>query len=504
MYIETSNDPQKRKNQGSYNNGSKMKQNGHLFTERKAIAITRVSTQNQCDSLEVQINTINEYLKNHPELSLINIHNLKESAYCLKQQDLDDIIKNAPNGCAIIIMKVDRLTRNHKDIPVFEEKMEQHDIEFHFIEEGLIWNKYSDRSVSNDVANRTLEAEKESIKTSQRTKACNAIMRSKGKITYPAPFGYINYQLGREKGWKPEETESKYVKDLFSMYSTGQYSIECLVHILNKKYEKQIEKPVSTQTASELLKNRFFIGWAKYDNNLYKHNYETFISEELFEACQKILKQKQPKNLAPKELISPLYHMVKHKQSGYSFTPYKKKNGIYMKTNKSVKDNLPNEKQIIEGIHNALKPLSNHEEIKNMLHTRINEANIKQVEAVSTKIAHTQQEINTYNDRATKLLSGEIYGASEVQIERALSDLNFRIQNQTENLNTYKAQKQALLHDQIIIYDDLVETFDGMSIENKHNMLETLFSGIIYDDGVLTYNFWPHINKSAVSYRPAM
>ena len=175
-----------------------------------------------------------------------------------------------------------------------------------------------------------------------------------------------------------------------------------------------------------------------------------------------------------------------------------------MKTNKSVKDNLPNEKQIIEGVHNALKPLSNHDEIKNMLHTRINEANIKQVEAVSTKIAHTQQEINTYNDRATKLLSGEIYGASEVQIERALSDLNFRIQNQTENLNTYKAQKQALLHDQIIISDDLVETFDGMSIENKHNMLETLFSGITYDDGVLTYNFWPHINKSAVSYRPAM
>ena len=195
---------------------------------------------------------------------------------------------------------------------------------------------------------------------------------------------------------------------------------------------------------------------------------------------------------------------MKHKTTGYSLTPYKKKGRIYMKTNKSVKDSLPNEKQIIDGVHNALKPLNNKEEIKEILHARINAANLQQVEAISEKIDSTKKEIQGYNERATKLLSGDIYGGTEEQIKNAISSLNLRIQNQTENLNNYKSQKQALLHDQVVISGNLVETFDNMSIENKHNMLETLFSDITYDDGMLTYNFWPHIKNSSVSYRPTI
>ena len=481
-----------------------MNKQKHLIRKRKAIAIYRVSTQSQCDSIEVQTQYVQAYCKKHPELELIKAHQLKESAYCLKPQELDEIIKNAPNGCAIIVMKVDRLTRNTKDIPFFEEKIEQNDVEFHFIEENIIWNKDSPRKISNKMTALAVTAEQESISTSDRTKKCNVVMRSKGKITYPAPFGYVNYTEGKEKGWKPKAGAKEYVQDLFSMYSTGQYSIAGLTSILNKKYKTKIDKPVTPQKAHELLKNPFFIGKARYNNGTYKHTYETFIKKEVFETCQTLLKQKQPKNLAPKELVSPLYHMVKHKKSGYSLTPYKKKNGIYMKTNKSVKDNLPNEKQIIDGVYNALRPLNNNNDVKDILHTNINASNIKALEAVSTKIDSTKKEINGYNERATKLLSGESYGGSEDQVKRAVSDLNLRIQNQTENLNTYKAQKQALLHDQVIISDDLIETFDNMSIENKHNMLETLFSGITYDDGVLTYNFWPHIKKSSVSYRPAM
>lgn len=479
-----------------------MNQNGHLFTKRKAIAIYRVSTKSQCDSIEVQTQYVQEYSKTHPELELIKTHPLKESAYCLKPKELDNIIKNAPDGCAIIIMKVDRLTRNHKDIPVFEEKIEQHDIEFHFIEEGIVWNKYSDRDTSNKITEQVVKAEKESISTSDRTKKCNAVMRSKGKITVPAPFGYINYQIGREKGWKPHESESKYVKKLFSMYSTGEYSIEGLVNILNKQYAKKISKPVSPQHAHEILRNPFFIGLARYDGGTFRHGYQTFISKKLFESCQKILKQKRPKNSVPPKLISPLYNMVKHKQSGYILTPYAKKGRIYMKTNKSVKVSLPNEKKIIDGVHNALNSIKNKAEIKDVLHAKINEANIKKVEANSVKIRSAQNDIDRKKDRIAKLLSGELYGGTDEQIKSSVSDLNAQIQNQKENLANYKAQKKQLIQEQVVISEDLVDTFGNLSTENKHTMLETLFSGIVYDDGTLIYNFYPHISKSSVFYRP--
>lgn len=480
-----------------------MNQQKHLFRKRNAIAIYRVSTQSQCDSIEVQTQYVQEYCKKHPELELIKTHQLKESAYCLKPQELDEIIKNVPNGCAIIIMKVDRLTRNHKDIHFFEDKIEQNDVEFHFIEEGIIWNKDSDRDTSNKMTELAVKAEKESISTSDRTKKCNVVMRSKGKITYPAPFGYINYQEGKEKGWKPHNVESEYVKDLFGMYSTGQYSIEGVVRILNKKYEKKIEKPVTPQRAHELLKNPFFIGWARYDNNLYKHNYKTFISKDLFDICQKILSQKRPKNKAPKKLISPLYHIVKEKYSGRSFTPYEQKGHIYMKGPKGTYTKSSEEK-VFAGIHNALKILSNTNNIKDMLHTRINETNIKKLEAISLKIKNTKAILDDMNERVTKLLSGETYGGSELQIERAVSSLNQRIQNETENLSNYKAQKQALLRDQVVISDNLIETFDNMCNINKHTMLETLFSDITYDDGNLIYNFRPTIRQSAVYYSPGL
>ena len=85
----------------------------------KAIAITRVSTKSQCDSLEVQMQAINAYCENHPELEIVNIHKLKESAYCLKAGDLDDIIGKTKDNFAIIISKIDRLTRNINDFYVF-------------------------------------------------------------------------------------------------------------------------------------------------------------------------------------------------------------------------------------------------------------------------------------------------------------------------------------------------------------------------------------------------
>ena len=48
-----------------------MGQKEHLFTKRKAIAITRVSTKKQCDSLEAQLEIIRNYCAKHPDLQLI-------------------------------------------------------------------------------------------------------------------------------------------------------------------------------------------------------------------------------------------------------------------------------------------------------------------------------------------------------------------------------------------------------------------------------------------------
>lgn len=506
MYI-TRNDFTKR----SYNNESYMGQKEHLY-KRKAIAITRVSTQNQCDSLEAQLEIIRNYCAKHPELELIEEpYELKESAYCLKPKELDSIIENVADGCAIIISRIDRLTRNKEDYPIFKEKICKHNIEFHFVQEGIIWNKDSDRKTSSTVFKGIDKAEDESDNTSDRTRRNMAYARSKGKFVNRPVFGYINYTFGDNKGFMPHPVWSKYVKDLFSMYSTGNYSIQEVVDFLNKKYQnkkyqKQLEKfpskkyplPITKQRASGILNNPFFIGKARHEDVHYKHIYEAFISKKLFDKCKKISNQKRPRNIIKKETASPLYHIVRDEKTNYLLTPDPKKGHIYMKSNPAVEAPLPNGATIIDGIHKALRTLSVTEELKELLYTQINETNLAEINSISIKIKNHQNNIDVLNKRAANTLSN--YGASDQQITNAVSIINKQIQTYQDFLAEYKEQKKQLQNTQVAISDDLVKTFDAMSIANQHKMLTILFSDIKSSPKTLKYNFHQHIRKTPFVY----
>lgn len=490
-----------------------MVQKEHLY-KRKTIAITRVSTQNQCDSLEAQLEVIRNYCAKHPELELIEEpYELKESAYCLKPKELDSIIENAADGCAIIISRIDRLSRNKEDYPIFRKKICDHNVEFHFIKENLIWNKNSDRKISSTVFKGIDKAEDESDTNSDRTRAGMAYIRSQGKIVNKAPFGYINYAFGTDCGFMPHPVWSKYVKDLFSMYSTGDYSIQEIVDILNKKYQgkkyqKQLSKfgsqknplPITKQHAAGILKNPFFIGKATHDHNLYRHIYKTFISKKLFDVCQNVASQKRPKNIIIKQDCSPLYHIVRDEKTNYLLTPDPKKGHIYMRSNPAVEAPLPKGATIIDGIHKALKTLSVTEDLKELLYTQINADSITDINTVSIKIKNCRDNIEVLNNRTVKLLTATNYGASDQQITEAVSIINRQIQTYQDLLAGYKEQKKQLQNTQVVISDDLVKAFDAMSIANQHKMLTILFSDIKSSPKTLKYNFHQHIRATPFLY----
>lgn len=491
-----------------------MGQKEHLFTKRKAIAITRVSTKKQCDSLEAQLEIIRNYCAKHPDLELIaKPYELKESAYCLKPKELDSIIENVADGCAIIISRIDRLTRNKEDYPIFKEKISKHNIEFHFIQEGIIWNKDSDRKTSSSVFKSIDKAEDESDTNSDRTCGGMAYIRSQGQIVNKPPFGYAKYVFEDYSDFRPHPVWSKYVKDLFSMYSTGNYSIQEIVDILNKKYQdKKYQKkllelkskksplPITKQHAADLLKNPFFIGKATHDKVLYRHIYKTFIPKSLFDACQNVASQKHPKNITKKQDCSPLYHIVRDEKTNYLLTPDLKKGHIYMRSNPAVEAPLPKGATIIDGVHKALMALNVTEDLKELLYTKINSANIADINTISIKIKKCQDNIAVLNDRVIKILSSTNYGASEQQITDSISQINRQIQTYQDLLSGYKEQKKQLQNSQVIIFDDLVKTFDNMSIENQHKMLTILFSDIKSSPRTLKYNFYQHIRPTPFLY----
>ena len=303
------------------------------------------------------------------------------------------------------------------------------------------------------------------------------------------------------------------MKDLFSMYSTGNYSIQEIVDILNKKYQdKKYQKkllelkskksplPITKQHAADLLKKPFFIGKATHDNVLYRHIYKTFIPKKLFDACQNIASQKHPKNTTKKQDCSPLYHIVRDEKTNYLLTPDLKKGHIYMRSNPAVEAPLPKGATIIDGVHKALMALNVTEDLKELLYTKINSANIADINTISIKIKKCQDNISVLNDRVIKILSSTNYGASEQQITDSISQINRQIQTYQDLLSGYKEQKKQLQNSQVIIFDDLVKTFDNMSIENQHKMLTILFSDIKSSPRTLKYNFYQHIRTTPFLY----
>ena len=129
------------------------------------------------------------------------------------------------------------------------------------------------------------------------------------------------------------------LKELFQLYSSGNFSLEMLSKHVQRKYGIYLSK----QRIDCLLRNRFYIGYAYYDTVEYKHIYKTIIDEAVFYKCQDILNGKRTVSKKPtKQLVSPLRGLVRDKETKALFTPYvsRHKTLNYLKTKVSGTRNL--------------------------------------------------------------------------------------------------------------------------------------------------------------------
>lgn len=103
---------------------------------RKAWGITRVSTEKQ--NFGIQDINIHRYLTTHPELDYQDVYQIKQSAYSLTPKRLSKIVNELPRHSALILSKIDRLTRNINDFSKFKEIIVNKDLEIHFIQEQIV------------------------------------------------------------------------------------------------------------------------------------------------------------------------------------------------------------------------------------------------------------------------------------------------------------------------------------------------------------------------------
>lgn len=270
----------------------------------KAILFCRVSSKEQEDtgySLDAQEKLLTEYSKKE-NFKVVRVFRISESASGkqirkLFNEMLQYVLKN--NIKIICVEKIDRLTRNLKDAAAIsdwiqeDEQRQVHFVKENFIagkntraHENLVWDmKVSiSRFYTNNLSEEVRKGQKEKI--------------SQGWLPTKPPLGYKTVGDKGKKIHVIDEQKAPFLRKMFELYSTGNYSINNLVEVVYREgLRSRIDKKVGKSRLAELLTDPFYIGKMRWKGEIYPAKHEPLISTELFNTVQDRLNRKHPNAL---------------------------------------------------------------------------------------------------------------------------------------------------------------------------------------------------------------
>ena len=110
-----------------------------------------------------------------------------------------------------------------------------------------------------------------------------------------APFGYLNNQNIRNI--EPHPTNAKIVKKAFQEYAKGTHSFISLgAFLADLGVVSRNNTPLAKVSIKRILTNRAYLGFVKHGDEWFEGNFEPIISPALFEAVQRVLKDKEKPN----------------------------------------------------------------------------------------------------------------------------------------------------------------------------------------------------------------
>lgn len=129
---------------------------------------------------------------------------------------------------------------------------------------------------------------------SENVKRGNRNKVKRGEWLSNPPFGYIRNSKTGNIDIVPEQAEI--VRQLFKLFATSKYSFSDLSrHLFYLGIKNKSGKILKCSNVKHLLTNSVYIGLIRYKGEIFEGNYETIISQELFDEVQsKIRKKAKP------------------------------------------------------------------------------------------------------------------------------------------------------------------------------------------------------------------
>lgn len=470
---------------------------------KKAVYYGRVSTAEQADSgysLDMQKDKCTKWAQEHDYEIVEYFEDRGKSGSNYKElkelQKLHNYI-SLNNVDSIICWRLDRLGRYDVEFYIHTmKKIDDLGMSICIAEYGLDTNTMPRVVLAMQMGLATDE-----VKTiKKRTKDTMLFRAQQGFYMGKAPIGYINTQVNGN-GLLVVNTEiAPFIYRAFSLYATGNYTMQAVANELHKQGFSKNEKPYPVRKIEHILKNITYTGLMKYGKNddgsdrILQGVHEAIVPMQLFKDVQAVLKYGGKPNTKHTEFIyskfikctcgcylSPSTTKGAHNSGNYIYYRCHNKDKIH-KHIKSVKqddisrhiNNIFSEIKIPEFVLKNIKP-----KLVNALDEFYKTE--KQALEVQTRRLHEIEKaiLKTHEERVLGecKLSDSDYNKQMTGWEEEKQLLNENIQsisiiskNIYNNLNTLMK-----------FLNNIDDTYKNADIPNKQRLLRMTFEEATYD-----------------------
>lgn len=413
----------------------------------KAVILARVSTKEQEEqghSLPAQIRRLQEYAK-RKDFEIAETFSFSESAGDKIRKKFEEVIAyiRAHKDTKILLCEnVDRATRNFKDAVDLDEMRKNEGLEIHFVQDGFYINKNATGNQMFMWEAKVFLAKQYLNRLSDDVKRSNEQKIQNGEWITKAPIGYVGVydDKGKRENVIPDPLRSQYIVKMFEMYATGTSSTQKIkeeMEMLGLKSNCKEPKPLPKSQIYITLKNPFYYGEMRINNELYPHKYQPLISRQLFDRVQEVFKgyDKKPfryacKPFAFRGLIkcadcgcTITAETSKHKYNYYSCTNFKKAHAkrLYI-----------NEGRLLEPVYSVLRRI------------RLTDG---QVSRLTASLKQTDEAKDKFFEASIETLRGEYdkYEKRKSNLLDRLADEEIAKEDYDKKLNEYQT-KQSLIN----------------------------------------------------------
>jgi len=227
-------------------------------------------------------------------------------------------------AAGVIIHKIDRSARNLKDWAHLGELID-HGIEVHFVHDNLDLNTRGGR----------LSADIQAVVASDYIRNLREEVRKgfygrlkQGFYPLPAPRGYLDQGKAKPKVIDP--VNGPLIREVFSLYSTGAYSVDTLRKEMHRRgLRTNRGEPLSRSALAAILHNPFYIGLIhiRRTDEIFAGQHEPLISKADFERAQAILLGRAVSRTQAHRFV--FRRLVRCARCGHSLTGERQKGHVY-------------------------------------------------------------------------------------------------------------------------------------------------------------------------------